>query len=162
MKNHSPNCLCGECTSYDPYIAHIRSQFGKNADFTNTINGGRQVGFNNFDDHYLGADDTPYYNAEQPLTEETAQTKSNLKQILGEALGGIVGNLIQDKKEGKQLPPLLDAVAGLGIKTEQAAIDAAQNRAESQIGKNVLTFSPYIIGGIILVFVVIVFLIFKK
>lgn len=94
--------------------------------------------------------------------EITTTQKVDIKGILGDALGGIVGDLIQAKKDGQQLPKALETVADLGIKTEQAAIDAATKKAQTSIGKNVLQFSPTIIGVIIAVVGVIVFLTFKK
>lgn len=160
-KSHSPNCLCGGCTSYDPHIMKLRSQFGKNADFSNTLNGGTAAnyrgGFNDFDsvdykdEPWLGGGNTP---------PGSSQQTANLKQFLGDALGSFVGNVIQAKKEGQQLPKALDIVAGLGIKTEQAALQAGRSKAESEIGKNVLKFAPYIIGGIAAV--VLLYMFIKK
>jgi len=149
-KTHSPNCLCGACTSFDPHIMHIRNQFGKNADFTNTVNGGSRYGYNDYDAGFNHADAV------------IIPHQANLKQILGDALGSVVGDLIQAKKDGQTLPPLLDKVAGLGIKTEQAAVNAATGKAQSEVGKQVLTFSPYIIGGLVLIVLVVVFMLGRK
>lgn len=155
-KTHSPNCLCGDCTSNDPYINHLRSQFGKNANFSNTVNGGvSPFGFNEYD-HLAGMEDEPWLGG----STSTKPQSADLKKILGDALGTAVGGIIQAKKEGQILPPLLDKVAGLGIKTEQAAYNAAQGKAQSEIGKNVLKFAPYIVGGIVAI--VLLFLFIKR
>ncbi len=152
-KGHSPNCQCYECTDYDPYIEHIKNQFGKNANFDNTRNGGVVTNFNNF----VGSPDEPWLGGTQPTT-----TKANVKQIFGDALGDLLGNIIQAKKEGQELPKALDVVAGLGIKTEQAAYNAAQGKAANTIGTNVLKFSPYIIGGIVAFILLFFFILGKK
>jgi len=154
-RSHSPNCLCGSCTSHDSHIAHVRSQFGKNANFENTINGGSQFGYNQYESNHFA-------NHADPATPPIVATKANLKQILGEALGSVVGNLIQAKKDGETLPKALDVVASLGIKTEQAAINAATGKAQNEVGKQVLAFSPYIIAGLVGVVLLVVVLLAKK
>lgn len=152
-KTHSPNCNCYECTSGDDYIAHIRGAFGKNAaHFDAAFSGGSQYGYNQYDSHYNDLSIAPVKTTTlQPVQNTTVATgdKANLKKILGDALGSVVGDLIQSKKDGQTLPPLLDKVASLGIKTEQVALNATQKKAESEIGANFLKFSPWIIGGVV-------------
>jgi hypothetical protein len=159
-KTHSPNCLCGTCTSGDPYIAHIRNQFGKHADFKNTLNGGHQSGFNDYEGtrSHLWEDTQPWLGG----ATEPPETKANLKNILGDALGTAVGNIIQAKKDGQTLPKALDIVAQLGIKTEQAAYNAAQGKAATAVGQNVIKFSPYIIGGIVAFILLFFFVLGRK
>jgi len=149
-KKHYVNCLCGDCTSGDPYIMKLKNSFGKNANFSNTYNGGRQAS-NNADDPepWLGG----------PSANQS--TTANVKKIFGDALGNVLGNLIQAKKDGETLPPLLDKVAGLGIQTEKAAIDAAQSKANSTVGAKVIEFSPYIIIGLVLL-VIVAFIVLKN
>lgn len=166
--NSAPNCQCYECTNNDPYISHLRAQFGKNAaHFDSALNGGVSPGYksyNHFSDTLSIAPVKTTTLSPVPVVTgtQTTQSKANLKTILGDALGGIVGDLVQAKKDGEQLPKVLDVVASLGIKTEQAAIDAAQKKAESETGKLVLGMSPYIVGGILLAFGVLIFFILKK
>lgn len=168
MTNHSPNCQCYDCTSGDNHIAHVRNQFGKNAamSYGNSYSGGSQYGFNQYEsNHFNELTTAPVKTTTlNPIntTQPVAQTKANLKQILGDALGSVVGNLIQAKKDGEILPPILDKVAGLGIKTEQAALNATQNKAQNEIGKQVLTFSPYIIAGLVGVVILVVVLLARK
>ncbi len=154
-KSHSPNCLCGNCTSFDPHITHIRSQFGKNADFTNTLNGGSQYGFNDYENHFGPETGTT-------VTPAPDSSKKNAIKIFGDAIGNVLGDLIQTKKDGGNLPPILDKVAGLGILTEQAAVKAATGKTESVVGQNVLKFSPYIIAGLVGVVLLVVVLLVKK
>jgi len=158
---HSPNCQCYECTGNDPYISHLKNQFGKNANFDNTKNGGVITNFNSYENHA----DPLAAGVFQPLPtgpSTTPQTTANVKQIFGDALGTAVGNIIQAKKEGQILPPYLDLVAKLGIKTEQAAVNAAQGKAANTIGTNVIKFSPYIIGGLVAFVLLFFFVLGKK
>lgn len=164
---HSPNCQCNYCTSEDDYIAHVRNQFGKNAaHFDAAASGGTQwMRYSNYD-NYTDLSVAPVGTTTlKPVTvtgTQTQQTKANLVQILGNAVGSAVGDLIQAKKEGETLPPLLDMVAKLGIKTEQVALNAAEQKAGSEIGAQVLKFSPYIIAGLVGVVLLIVVLLVKK
>lgn len=88
--------------------------------------------------------------------------KANLKSMLGDALGGFVGDLIQAKKTGQTLPPILDKAAGLGIKIENSAKQAALESAQRETGKNVLQFSPLIIGVFLGLVLLVLFMFIKK
>lgn len=145
---HSPNCECYDCTNGDAYISKLRSNYGKNANFSQAARNGvyGTTSFNNYDSHFL------------PDEGGTQASKLDIKKILGDAAGNVVGDLIQAKKDGQVLPKLLDKVATLGMKTEQAAVNAAQGKASTAIGSKVLQFSPYIFGGVI---AVVLFFMFK-
>ncbi len=80
-----------------------------------------------------------------------------MQTIFGSAFGTFVGNLIQTKKDGGALPPLLDKVAGLGIQTEKAAVSAASDKAVNIVGSNTIKFSPYIIAGLVGVVLLLLF-----
>lgn len=149
---HSPNCECYSCTGNDSYLKEVRRRYGANANFSIAARSGvygSTGGFNNYDH----AD---------AVTPPIAPEQVDIKKLLGNALGGFVGDIIQAKKDGKGLTPVLDKVATLGIATEQAAVNAAQGKAEQTIGQQVLKFSPYIIGGIIVVVLGAVFFMAKK
>lgn len=141
---HSPNCDCYDCARGDSYLTELRSRFGKNANFTGAAN--RPQSFNDYDANHA---------------DETVGTKADVKAIFGDALGGILGDLAQKKKEGQVLPKALDTVAGLVIKTEKAAVSAATKSAESEIGAQVLQKSPYILAGIGVAVLVVMYLLFK-
>lgn len=145
-KNHSPNCECVHCTGNDSYLKEVRRRYGKNANFSLAARSGVYGsigGFNNYSGHFFDHADAAPVTA--PLT---SPEQVDLKKLLGNALGGMVGEVIQAKKDGKVLSPVLDKVATLGIKTEQAAVAAAQDKAEQTIGQKILKFSPYIIAAV--------------
>lgn len=162
---HSPNCTCYECTDGDPHIAYIKSQFGKNANFDDYELKARGQRLTN---HVIGFNDP--VSVQDPLQVGTYKTQptgtpiqtADIKSIIGNALGGIVGDLMTEKKQGHQLPPILDKVAGIGIKLEQSAKQSAAEKAYSETGKTVLQFSPLIIGGLIAMGLVMVILFVKK
>lgn len=162
-KSHAPNCDCYDCNPGDAYISHLKNNYGKNA-----VSGGNMLparvgvygmadlGFNNYSSHFLDMN-----HADAP-TGIVPAPKADIKAIFGDALGGILGNIIQKKKDGETLPKALDVVATLGIKTEQAAVTAAQKAAEKELGAKVLKFSPAIIIGIVSVLALVAYLMFKK
>jgi hypothetical protein len=143
----------------------LKNNYGKNAAWSGGHQvGAQQVNFNSFEQSNVIGDPLASGSFTPLPTGPTYGTtnKANLKGILGDALGGVAGDLIQAKKDGQTLPPLLDFVAKLGIKTEQAALNAAQEKAYSTTGKNVLQFSPLIIGAIVGVVLLLLFMFIKK
>ena len=150
-RTHMPNCDCYECNPGDNYISHLKSQYGKNR--ADNLMMPARVGVYGM---------TNNFQSRNHADAIVATEKVSVKDIFGDALGGVIGKIIQDKKDGKELPKALDAVATLGIKTEKAAVTAAQQAAEKEVGKNVLKFSPMIIAGIVGVVLLVVYLIAKK
>lgn len=150
MSNHAKYCNCYECTGNDSYMKRLRNNYARTA------------GINHLSSLSTAPVKTTTLNTVSTPPIAPTASKANMKDILGDVLGGFVGDLIQAKKSGETLPKALDVVATLGIKTEKAAINAAQASAEKEIGKNVLQFSPFIIAAIVGVVVLLLYFMFKK
>lgn len=156
-ENHAQNCSCYDCTGNDAYMIELRSRFGRNAVWSNSARPG-----------VYGNGSTFLYNtydhadANAAVTPGITPTKTNVLDIFGNAVGGILGDLAQAKKDGEVLPKALDTVAGLVIKTEKAAVDAAQKSAEKEIGATALKNSPYILGAVAVILGLLVYFMFKK
>lgn len=86
---------------------------------------------------------------------------STTNQLIN-SIGGIAGQLINDKKSGQTLTPGANQVADLATQTA-AALALAQAQAQAQANQKPATnYTPLILGGGALVIVIVLFLAFKK
>lgn len=182
---HSINCQCIECTGGDPHMMRLKSEAGKNASFNGQLmprfsarpgvygtRGASSTGTknDNFERRRMTRGRRSANHAE-PVIKPIAVTAPNqtvvqpkfdtagfLTGLASEALGKI----IDMKRQGTQLPPALDKVASVGISTINSAQTQAQIKANEVVGANTLKFSPYILGGVALLVVALIYFIGKK
>lgn len=69
------------------------------------------------------------------------------KEILTNQAYTLVGNLIDAKRRGEQLPPLYDKIATLGINGQSAALELAKRETQ----KKTITYAGYAIAVILLI-----------
>lgn len=81
---------------------------------------------------------------------------NDVQKIFGTALFGVVSDLAKAKEEGKQLPGLLDKIAGVAFNAKNAGVDFAKEEAKNQVIK----YLPWV--GLGTAIVIIIVLISKK
>jgi hypothetical protein len=88
--------------------------------------------------------------------------QDNLADEVVGAVFDYVKKQVQYLKEGKKLSKVNEKLAKLGIKGEQKAIATAQTEVNKTVGQKVMSFSPWIIGGVVLTIIVITYLASRK
>lgn len=162
VNGHPINCACYSCTGGDTYLARIKSNVGKNAIFSNfdPFNGVRFAA-------RPGVYGSNHADPIQPIqTTAPAQTVvkngSDWGQLLG-SLGLEALEIIMDKQKAGQISdPTLNKIGQTANQIAQAGVNAGISKTESTVGQNVIKFSPWIIGGILILLGTIIFLIARK
>lgn len=163
IDGHSINCTCDKCTGGDYYLKRLKAHVGRTAAFSGLP-------------AHVGDYNTRYFrnNAEtsalvQPVSVSkpnatVAPTSGgsewlNLFKDLGlEALG----TLMDKQKSGTLTDPTLNQIGQLGNQIAQAGVNAGVAKANTTVGENVIKFSPWIIGGVVLLLGIVIYLVAKK
>jgi len=184
VNGHSINCQCVQCTGGDPHLMRMKGEAGKNASFngrtiprfnarpgTYGTRGTTQMPVNNYNG-YAHRQPTLFiprsnYADVVPIALNKPNAAVAPAQFnLGGFLMGLgteaLGTIIEMKKAGTKLPPALDKVAGAGIQTIEKAQAQAQVKGNEIVGANVLKFSPFILGGIALLVVLVIYFVSNR
>lgn len=161
---HSINCACTECTGDDAYIARLRGQVGKNSSYM-TENLKRFAA-------RPGVYGQAYVNTADPIVPiavtkpaATVAPTSGGNEWLGlfKDLGlEALGTLMDKQKSGTLTDPTLNKIGALGNQIADAGVNAGVQQANTTVGENVIKFSPWIIGGVVLALGTIIYLVAKK
>lgn len=82
------------------------------------------------------------------------EQKQTVGQMAASAALGFLGNLINAKQQGQELPPVLDKVATIAISGQDKAIEIAQKEAK----EHAINQMAWIIAGVLAVVLIIVLL----
>lgn len=142
--SHAVNCDCLECTNGDNHLIKLKRSVGQHAAWRQSIP------FSRHGVRVFGVPMEGKYGRIRTPVQHADEVKADIKSMTSAAIFGFLGDVVQAKKEGQNLPPFLDKIANLGIKTETAAKGSALSMVQKETGKKVLKFAPFVLGAIAL------------
>lgn len=161
---HSINCACNHCTGGDSYLKKLKNQVGKNSSFRTSelerFAARPGVYGSAYTNNHADAVIKPI--ATTAPAQTVVKKENDLLNILKDIGLDALGTIMQKQKDGTLTDPTLIKIGQAGNSVINAGVNAGQQQVEASLGQNVLKFSPWIIGGIVVVMGALVFFMARK